>query len=155
MAFKAKKVSDVVLPVQITVGGESFTCELRYLTPKHNTELAEQATTQKMNGETGRVEKVLDEAKFSELLFDAIVVRAVDLTPGIVEQMLELDGDSDPAPVDADGAVTDRAFLKFLWKEAPSRLFAGQVIRANERMLQMARLAKEVDTKNSDRSSAS
>lgn len=85
MAFKAKKVSDVVLPVQISVGTETFTVELRYLTPKHNTELAEQASVSKLDPETGRVGKVLDEAKFSELLFDAIVVRVVDLTPAIVE----------------------------------------------------------------------
>lgn len=152
--FKAKKVSDVVLPVQVSVGAEAFTVKLRHLTPKHNSEISEQASASKLNAETGRVEKVLDEQKFSDLLFEAIVVEAVDLTPALVEQMVELDTDSDPIPVDEAGHVTDREFLRFLWREAPARVFATQVIRANERMLQMARLAREVDAKNSASSSA-
>lgn len=67
--------------------------------------------------------------------------------------MIELDADSDPVPVGDGGVVTDRDFLRFLWREAPARLFATQVIRANERMLQMARMAKELDAKNSASSS--
>lgn len=154
MAFKAKTVSDVVLPIRVEVGASAFTVELRYLTPAHNQKLTEQATVQKLNPESGRVERTLDNDRFSELLFDAIVIRAVDLTPAIVSEMIELATDSDPVPVDAHGHVVERSFLKFLWQEAPAKLFASQVIKSNEAMLQMARMARELDEKNSARSSA-
>lgn len=154
MAWKAKTVSDLILPVKIVVNGSEFTVELRHLTPKHNTKLTEQCTMMVPDPDTGAMKKKLDEDAFSTLLFDAIVVRALDLTPAIVAEMLEFDVDSDPVPIDAEGHVVDRGFLKFLWQEAPARLFATQVIRHNDAMLRMAKLQREIDEGNSASSSA-
>lgn len=152
MAFKAKAVSDLILPVQVSAGTSSFTVELRHLTPKHFALLREQASEPVVDPRTGLPEKRVNDQKFADAIFDAAVIRAVDLTPAIVEELIELDADSDQPATDEHGYITDRAFLKFLWTDAPG--VAVQVMRANDRMLSMAKIKRDIDLGNSASSSA-
>jgi len=152
VAFKAKAVSELILPVQIAAGTSTFTVELRRITPKQYAALSEQASELKANPETGKVEKGVNNQKFADLLFAAAVVKATGLTPAVVAEMVELENDSDQPTVDENGEITDRAFLKFLWDDVPG--FAVQVMRANDRMLSMAKVARDIDQGNSASSSA-
>lgn len=152
MPFKAKTVSEVVKVIDVRAGSSRFGVEMRRLTPKHYAMLREQASEMVPDALSGAPTKVVNQQKFSDMIFDAAVLRAVDLTPAVAEELIELDADSEQPETDEHGHITSRAFLKFLWDEAPG--VATQLLRANDQMLTMAKLEREIARGNSASSSA-
>ena len=64
---------------------------------------------------------------------------------GLIEQMIELDDESDPIPADPNA---DREFLRFLFVDAPSRMFAEHVVQATQRALELQAIERESRQKN-------
>ena len=153
MAFKAKAVSDICLPMQISVGTVPLTIQMRRLTPGQWRSLNDAASVTAPDPEKpGHVLKKPDDAKFADLLFEAVVSGVLDLTPDKVERLIELDPDGDQPVPDASGNITSREFLKFLWDTLPT--FASKIIEANALMLEAAKVQREADLGNSASSSA-
>ena len=154
MAYKAKAVSDLIQTWAVSPpgGGVGFRVEMRRLTPKHYAVLREQSSDPVINPQTGMEDKRLNDERFAAAIFEAAVLRALDLTPEVAATFIELDAGSDQPAVDESGCITDRAFLKFLWDEVPG--VASQILRANDRMLTAAKAAREIDRGNSESSSA-
>ena len=148
MPYKARKISETVVPVAVVVGAQQFSVDTRYISPAHMSELRQAATIQRMDPQTGRLADDVNSQHFAELLFDAAVIEVHGLTPAIVDEMIELEADSDPPPQpNGDGTIHDRAFIKFLWLEAPTRHFFSQVYRGLDRALEIKKLQRDLEKK--------
>ena len=137
--YKAVKYSTLVEPVRILIGEKSFICQMRQITPAHLEELDKQAS------QSGRRDNEL----YSDLYFEAFFRGAEGLTPDIAASMVLMEnGASPPMPIDDDGKVTEREFIKFLWETADARDFQAQILNAQRRFLQIAQAHKEEREKN-------
>jgi hypothetical protein len=153
--WKAKKRSDIQIPVDVRIGDDRFVFVARALTPDHQAELIKPHRERVLDTRTGQYEDRIGPG-YADALFDAVFVRVEGLTPRHVEQMVELDTESDPLPINGDGkTITDKEFIRFIWNTAPARDLYTQVNATLGQALVIERQRKDLQEKNSVGSSDS
>jgi len=164
--FRAKEVSDLVRPVPLTVGNETFVVFLRHITRHQDQALIRAASHKVLNRRSGKMEDETDGEVYSRLYCEQVFGELEEagqkktgwegLTPTILNQLVEFDDGTAPKPVMDKGTdgrereviAYDPELAQFLWFNARPADFADPIFNNSQRMLELAEAERAARRKN-------